>query len=261
MVQDLLMASGKPELVLLHGLSASGRTWQDVAPLLTEHYQVFAPTALGHRGGPPVHARPTTVTAIVDWAQGYLDEHELQQPYLVGHSMGGYVALELARRGRARSVCAIAPGGFWGTGDGLRSTAMALAATNDSLVRRLRPVVPFVMRSATVRRLWFRDGAEHGDRISAARGVEILDDFLGCGVRAEVFSTDDQQLAPLDPLPCPVTVVWCERDRIISPACFDANARERLPHARFLTLPGVGHDPKMDAQELVARTIFQVMAH
>lgn len=254
------MASEKPGLVLLHGLSASGRAWQDVVPLLTEHCQVFAPTALGHRGGPPVGAHPTTITDIVDWAQGYLDEHELQRPYLVGHSMGGYVALELARRGRARSVCAIAPGGFWGTGDGLRVAALALMSREDSVVRRLRPVVPFVLRSATVRRLWFRHGAEHGDRISAARGVEILDDFLGCVVKAEVFSTDDQQLAPLNPLPCPVTVAWCEHDRVSSAACFAANARERLPHARFLTLPGVGHDAMMDAPELVARTILEVMA-
>lgn len=250
------MASDKPDLVLLHGLTGSGRAWQDVVPLLSEHYQVHAPTALGHRGGPPPRTHPVTISDVVDWAESFLDERGLRRPHLVGHSMGGCVALELARRGRAASVCAIAPGGFWATGDGLRAASLALAARDDAAARRLRPVIPFVLRSAVLRRLWFRDGARHGDRISAARGVEIVDDFLGCTVKQEVFATDDQQFATLDPLPCPVTVAWCEYDRLIPPSSYAPNARERLPQARFVTLPDAGHDPMMDDPKLVARTIL-----
>jgi hypothetical protein len=65
--------------------------------------------------------------------------------------------------------------------------------------------MPLVLKSSMVRRLAFQDVACHGDRINAQRGVEIFDDFLGCTVIREVFSTDDEQIAPLDPLPCPIT--------------------------------------------------------
>ena len=114
------------------------------------------------------------------------------------------------------------------------------------------------MKSSRARRLWFQAGACHGDRISAERGLQILDDFLGCTVRDEIFSTDDEQIAPLEPLPCPVTVAWCEKDTIVPVASYGARAQERLPHATFETLPDTGHDPMMDNPKLVARTILTV---
>ena len=73
-VPNFLMASDKPPLVLLHGITMSGNAWQDVVPLLSDHHEVFTPTALGHRGGPPVQRRPATITDVVDAAQRYLDE-------------------------------------------------------------------------------------------------------------------------------------------------------------------------------------------
>src|SRR4051812_47362954 len=97
-----------------------------------------------------------------------------------------------------------------------------------------------------VRRLWFQEDACHGDRISAERGVQILDDFVKCTVRNEIFSTDEEQIAPLDPLPCPITVAWSEKDAIVPVASYGTNARKRLPHATFKILVDVGHDPMMD---------------
>ncbi|OBF03466.1 hydrolase [Mycobacterium sp. ACS4054] len=254
------MASDRPALVLLHGLTASGLAWQDVIPQLSSYHQVYAPTAPGHRGGPAVQRRPVTVDDMVDWAEHYLDEQGLQRPHLAGHSMGGFLAIELARRGRAATVCAFAPGGFWATGDGLRAKSMAHVHGGRGALRMARPIMPLMLKSARARRLVFQTGACHGDRISARRGVEILDDFLGCTVADEVGSSDDQQIAPLDSLPCPVTVVWSEKDVAIPVAWYEANARERLPGATFLTLPDAGHDPMMDDPELVARTILSVTA-
>ncbi|MBE1547771.1 pimeloyl-ACP methyl ester carboxylesterase [Mycobacterium sp. OAS707] len=113
------------------------------------------------------------------------------------------------------------------------------------------------MRSATMRRLWFRgSAAEHGDRITAQRGVEIADDYLACTLRSEVFSTDEEQVAPLDPLPCPITLAWSEKDAMLPVASYGPNARERLPQATFIILENVGHDPMMDDPALVARTIL-----
>lgn len=258
MVSDFLMASDKTALVLLHGGAASGRAWQDVVPVVSRYHQVYAPTAPGHRGGPPVRRRPATAADLVDWAERYLDEQGLQRPHLVGHSMGGYLAIELARRGRAATVCAFAPGGFWASGDGLRARTLSRALGGAGIARLMRPIMPLVSKSPRVRRLMFQEGACHGERISAQRGVEILDDFLGCTVANEVFSTDEEQIAPLDPLPCPVTVAWSEKDEIVPVTSYGPNARARLPQATFVTLPDVGHDPMMDDPELVARTILSV---
>ena len=244
--------------MLLHGGTASARTWRDVIPLLSDRYHVYSPSLLGHRGGPAPHRRPVTANDIVDWAAGYLDENDLARPHLAGHSLGGYVAIELARRGRAASVCAMSPGGFWGTGDGLRARTMGKVAKSKGPARAIRPFLPIILKPAWVRRLWFSSGAVHGDRVTVERGVEIFDDFLGCTVMREVFNSDDQQVATFDSLACPVTVAWAEKDKILPLDDYGPIVRKRLPQATFEVMPGVGHDPTMDAPDLVAQTILRV---
>ncbi len=253
------MASDRSAVVLLHGLTASGAAWQDVVPHLRPHHETYTPTAIGHRGGHPVQRRPATVYDVVDWAESYLDEHKLHSPHVVGHSMGGFVAIELARRGRAATVCALSPGGFWSPGDGLREVTMSKVTRGAGIARLTRPITPVVLKSATMRRLWFGGaGAVHGDRITAQRGVEIIDDYLGCTVYNEIFSTNDEYVAPLDPLPCPITLAWSEKDALLPVDSHGPAARERLPQAQFTILPDVGHDPMMDDPALVARTILDV---
>jgi pimeloyl-ACP methyl ester carboxylesterase len=94
------MAPDNSALVLLHGGSWSGDQWRDIAPLLFTHHDVYTPSALGHRGGPVVQRRPVTMWDVIDESERYLDERGLDRPHLAGHSMGGFIALELARRGR-----------------------------------------------------------------------------------------------------------------------------------------------------------------
>ena len=103
------MAPDKPPLVLLHPILCSGRIWDDVVPLLSTHHEVYTPTLLGHRGGPSVQRHPATIIDVIDAAERFLDDQQLARPHLVGNSTGGYVAIELARRGRAATVCALSP--------------------------------------------------------------------------------------------------------------------------------------------------------
>src|SRR5689334_8577002 len=104
--------SGEP-LVLLHGILGSEGVWRGVVPLLAGDFDAIATTALGHRGGLEPAERPLTIAQLVDGAERQLDELGLDRPHLAGNSLGGWIALELARRGRARTVCALCPAGFW----------------------------------------------------------------------------------------------------------------------------------------------------
>src|SRR5690606_20547675 len=92
---------GEP-VVLLHGVTCSKNVWQKVVPLLSPHYEVFAFTALGHQGGTAAKSG-TGIQDVIDDAEATLDQLQLDRPHLVGNSMGGWVAIELARRGRASS--------------------------------------------------------------------------------------------------------------------------------------------------------------
>ncbi len=255
------MASGNSALVLLHGILMSGNGWQDVVPLLSNHHQVYTPTTAGHRGGPPLPRSPATVDDLVDAVERFLDERGLERPHIAGLSLGGWMAIELARRGRAATVCALAPGGFWSAGDSAQTHVKKQIhkfVTMGRLARPVRPVVALAMKSATVRRIGFRDAACHADRITAAQSVDAVDDIIGCTVNVDDLLGSGEHIAPLDPLPCPVTIAWSGNDRVIPvPAC-DKIARERVPQASFTTLPGVGHVPMVDDPDLVARTILEV---
>jgi pimeloyl-ACP methyl ester carboxylesterase len=100
-----------------------------------------------------------------------------------------------------------------------------------------------------------RDAALRGDRISAERAVEIVDDTLGCTI-LDIHNNNDEHCAPMDPLPCPITIAWAEKDTVLPLELYGMIARDRLPGAAFSVLPDVAHVPMLDDPELVARTIL-----
>ncbi|MGA9356759.1 MAG: alpha/beta fold hydrolase [Mycobacterium sp.] len=170
----------------------SDSAWRDTIPLVAVHHEVFTPTAIGHRGGPPVQRRPVTIWDVIDAAERYLDEHGLERPHLAGNSMGGFVALELARRGRAQSVSAFSPAGLWS--DALRARVIKRVRRATAMTRIARDIAPLVMKPPPLRPWAMRDLAWHGDRISAARAVEAANDRLACSIIDDVFRKGDEQV-------------------------------------------------------------------
>jgi pimeloyl-ACP methyl ester carboxylesterase len=65
-----------------------------------------------------------------------------------------------------------------------------------------------------------------------------------------------EEIAPLEVLPCPITLAWSGEDAVLPVAVNGAVARRRLPHADFVVLEGVGHVPMIDDAASVARTIL-----
>jgi pimeloyl-ACP methyl ester carboxylesterase len=249
------VASDKPALVLLHPASSSGRIWQHLVPLVSDHFEVHTPTLLGHRGGPAAKWHPATFTDLVDSAERYLDEHGLDRPHVAGNSGGGGVAIELARRDRAATVCAMSPGGFWSTDDGSATRIFNQIRLGGKILRLINPVAPLVLKSAVGRRIVLRNFVCHGERLSADRALDLyFADPLACTVMNDLASSPP--LEPLDPLPCPVTLAWAEVDRLLPATPYGQTARQRLPGASWITLPGVGHNAMIDDPELVAKTIL-----
>ena len=233
--------------------------WRDVIPLLAADYDVIAPNALGHKGGPTPGARPTPYRDVVDAAERQLDSLAIGKAHLVGNSMGGWMALELARRDRALSVCAISPAGMWALGGARNSVRSKRLRSGLRMGRRTRPILGLAYRSRLVRRFALINVSADGGRVSRLDALTLTDDMLGCTIAEDLLSTDEH-FAPLDPLPCPVAVVWCEKDRVFPEREFSALVQERLPAASYEVMPAVGHVPMLDAPELVAQSIRAAIA-
>jgi pimeloyl-ACP methyl ester carboxylesterase len=150
-----------PPLVCLHGFTDTWRIWELVLPKLERHHDVLAPTLPGHAGGPPLPRR-LGAGLMADAVERAMDEAGLGTAHLAGNSLGGFVALQLAARGRAESVVALAPAGGWAAGDASWREAVGFFATLHEGASRRRPT-PTPSRPA--RR---GGGARRGSSSSAA---------------------------------------------------------------------------------------------
>lgn len=252
----LRAGSGEP-LLLLHGILCSERVWSTVVPLLSTHHEVIAPTLLGHQGGPSATARPGRLEHIVDELERLLDSLDIERAHIAGNSLGGWIAIELARRGRALTVCALSPAGAWDSASptAAKRPRILLAAIHDT--RRSRPMLPLLAYSKRFRRWALRNTALHGERVGRDAFLGLADDTLGCEL-AEDLLLSTNQLASLDPPPCPITIAWSAADRIFPVAVNGTRARQLIPGARFIVLDDVGHVPMLDDPQLVASTILAV---
>lgn len=242
----------KPPLLLLHGVTMSAAAWDGVVPLLADRFDLIVPTAAGHRGGPTLHERPT-IEALVDATEALLDERGLATVHVAGNSMGGWIAVELARRGRARTVCAFSPAGLWTAGARDETHATNTLRRARRLAAATRFVAPVALGVPLVRRVAMRDVAERADRLTRRQAVESTRDLLGCDAADDLLGTTEQ-VEPLERT-CPITIAWADGDRIFPPEVNGVTARERIPHAHFVMLRGVGHVPMIDDPALCAKTI------
>lgn len=240
-------------LVLLHGVTGSKTMWRHVEPLLSTRFETHAISALGHRGGTMAPGR-VTIRDVVDDAERSLDRLGLDRPHLAGNSLGGWVALELARRNRARSVCALSPAGCWESAAGNHQYGARKLRSTVAMTRRTRWALPVLAHLAPVRRFALRDNAEAGQRVSAADLLTLADDLLACTVWDDLLSTSDE-LGPMSPLPCPVTLAWSERDRILPIGVYGRYARQLFPEATWAPIAHVGHVPMLDDPAAVAVAI------
>ncbi|WP_306360878.1 alpha/beta fold hydrolase [Nocardia sp. CC227C] len=244
----------KPPLLLLHGVTMSGLAWKELLPSLSERHEVLAPTLRGHRGGPPPRRRPVRVRDLVDDMERLIDEKGWDTAHLAGNSLGGWIAVELARRGRARTVCALSPAGFWSAGDEEQQHGTTILRWLARLASATHTLAPVGLAVPPVRKLVLHSVAQHGERLSRADAAAVVRDLVGCAVTADILSSTEE-IAPLDPVPCPMTIAWSEHDRILPLDVNGAIARERVPGARFEVLTGVGHVPMIDDPARVVRVI------
>src|ERR1041385_5509328 len=95
---------GEP-MLLVHGFTDTWRAWTPVLAALEEHHEVLVPTLPGHLGGDPMPpGQPISVGAVVDRLEELMDAAGMPRAHLVGSSLGGWLCLELALRGRGLSV-------------------------------------------------------------------------------------------------------------------------------------------------------------
>jgi pimeloyl-ACP methyl ester carboxylesterase len=247
---------GEP-LLLLHGMGSSRRDFAPVVPELATSFEVVALDLPGSGLSPHLRRRPT-VTAITDAVEHTLDAEGLGAVHVLGNSLGARVALELARRGRARSVVAIAPSGmnlpaeraYQGAGLALarvafRSTAPLVEPLSRSTLGRAS------MLAALKARPW---RSTPDEALGARDGFSDARDYWRTLVWALLLDVP----RGMDRITCPVTLVQGTADLIASGQT--VRYLPLIPGSRFRPLLAAGHAPQSDRPTTVVRLVERTAA-
>lgn len=246
-----------PPLLMLHGVGSARPDWASLLPHLTPDFDVLAVDLPGHGASAPVPGRPT-IGALTDAVEAELDARGLGAVHVYGNSLGGRIALELARRGRARSVVAVAPSGTSVLPERLyQLTGMAVARL---AVRALRPALPVLARSRVPRTVLMAGlraqpwKASEDELLALPAGFGSSPDFWRQLLWALLL---DVPLGVRE-IRCPVT---------LAQGLFDPVAPMQTPRFAALVegstlalLPWSGHAPHSDQPALLARLVRETAA-
>ena len=246
--------SGDP-LVLIHGVGSQWQVWEPVLPALERERDVIAVDLPGFGGSPtlPIGVVPNA-RALAGAVAGFLDGLGIDRPVVGGNSLGGWVALELAVRGRARAVVGVSPAGFAAPWEQPLSRAQLRASAG--VPRRAPALIEQLLRRPRGRKLALGGMMGRPERMPAAAAVAGTRNLTTSpGFDGTLSTITRDRFTRAEQVGVPVTLVWGTRDMVLFPWQVRRALRE-LPRARHVPLPGAGHVPMWDEPETIVRELL-----
>ncbi|SDF57569.1 Pimeloyl-ACP methyl ester carboxylesterase [Blastococcus fimeti] len=257
-----------PPLLLLHGIGNSAQTWAGVVDRLAASHTVIAPDLLGHGSSD----KPRGDYSIAGYANGMRDllsVLDIEQATVVGHSLGGGIALQFAYQfpERCERLVLVGSGGL---GPELSLSLRAATVPGSEAVLTALTHLPLPLRTG-LRALdavgravgWNRaqDLAEAGEAMLALSDVEARRAFLR--TLRSVVDARGQCVTAIDRLylaeAIPMMVIWGRRDPIVPVAHAEA-VRELVPSARVEVFEHAGHWPHLAQPDRFAEVLLDFIA-
>jgi pimeloyl-ACP methyl ester carboxylesterase len=247
-----------PPLMLLHGTNSSRSIWKPLLPHLSNEREVFTVDLPAHGQSPPSSFTPpawaTEVAAL-------LDHLGLERVAVVGHSAGGWTALELAKLGRATGVLALTPAGLWRKhSPPITDATLVVNWWLGQILGERAVTTP--LRTKMGRRMSLRQISAAPADVPAEDATAMVKTVLASKHFPEHFRQtrrlrflDGQQIPP----DIPVHVVWGSKDRIARART--SHHTDQLPeHATVETWPDCGHMLMWDAPQRVLHAALTLAA-
>jgi pimeloyl-ACP methyl ester carboxylesterase len=233
----------------VHGIGGTRRIWDPVVAPLASEFEVIAVDLPGFGESAPLADPatpdpPTLARVLAD----HLDARGIATAHLAGSSLGAWIALELARLGRARSVTSLCAAGFWTRP--LLADGELPRRPGPVLARALLPIMGPLLRTRRGRRVVLGMNMAHPERVTHAEALDIVRAYATApGYPATNLAMRRTWFQGAEGIDVPVTLAWGEHDRLVRPPLVPP------PGWRTLLLPDCGHLPMWDDPELVVRVI------
>ena len=243
--------SGEP-LVLIHGLGATKLVWKPQVEALARERDVIAidMPGFGDSARLPAHQAPTAA-ALGAAISEFLTGIGVERPHVAGNSLGGWVALEMAKAGQAASACLLSPAGLWQMPLGPRSV------NTRGLAKLAKPLVMLLARREATRLRMLSTVVGRPENVPVDDALQMIRDWIDAPgyadsnqeMRRHVFEDPERVRVP-------VTIAWGELDRLVAPP----KEHRRPPCTDFIVLEGCGHTPNWDDPELITRVLLEASA-
>ncbi|MDD2903015.1 MAG: alpha/beta fold hydrolase [Syntrophales bacterium] len=256
-----LESGSGPPLLLLHGLGASGFSWRNNIGVLSRYFRVVAPDLPPHGRSPAPPDGDYSLEGQVQGLVGFLDHLGIPRAAVAGNSLGGGLALLLARDypDRVNALILLAPAAAL-----TRLPFIFYPLRLPGLGKMLAPfilgpwIIPFALRLIYHRRELITPQVVAGYAAPFREMQRRLALASLCRqVQLPPLTAVEAMLAHLRP---PIAILWGEQDRIL-PVSQAQWLRERLPQATIHLLPAVGHAPQEEAPAVVNEIIIDFLTH
>jgi pimeloyl-ACP methyl ester carboxylesterase len=246
--------TGAP-LLLLHPLGLSRRAWDPVLPALSSRFDVIAVDLPGHGDSPSLSGAGSDATpaGLAASVAGFLDRRNITAPHVAGDSIGGWIALELARLRPVASLALLSPAGLWRGGTPLYPR-LSLHGTHR-LVSRATNLLERLVSYRLGRVLALAQTHGRPARVDPGYARMEIRTFATCpGFKAIMKATKPLHYSAGSG--AAVSVAFGTRDFLLLPG--QSRHYEQLPPAsRIGSLPRCGHVPMPDDPEAVAAFIIE----
>ncbi len=252
--------AGAP-VILIHGIAASLYDWSELIPELTrEGYASYAVDLLGHGDSPKPETRAYRAQWLIENISSWIDSLRLSEPLiLVGHSLGGYIAMEFARRfaDRIRGLVLVSP--FYSRTQLpflLRRTYGRTNLRAFILERTPQWMFRFVVDMTSVA-MGHSSGAAHQlpEHIRRQTALDYIRTAPGVYHIPNEIPDANEHLSQIS---APTLVVWGERDRTLAPSSFPKLV-SALPNARGKSI-NAGHVPHQSDAPIFNRMVLDFLA-
>jgi pimeloyl-ACP methyl ester carboxylesterase len=248
-------------IVLVHGLGGTWRSFGQVPERLAERYRVVAIDLPGFGRSKPLPDRTFPLDVVGDRLAEALDDLGIDRHLLVGHSMGGGVAIAYAaeRPQRVSGLVLIAPAGLVASGAVRPSWRRpGLHRLGREATRFAEPLLVAsgrLRRAALSRLVHDPDALRRADVLALVRGSVRGRATGPAGIEIVHAGLLDR----IDRLTMPTVVIWGERDHVVGPGGAARFARA-LPDGRLVFLPDTGHLPQLERPDEVVQAISGLAA-
>ena len=250
--------NGPIKLVAIHGLGSASSAWKLLQSKLDSRFELITLELPGHENSKITATSDMTPSILAEMVNGALEEDGILKFHLIGNSLGGWVALEMAAKfpNQVQSVTALAPAGLWLKPKEHRNMQLSF---NRYLAKLTKKINGKIIRLKFFRRIGFQAVSPRWKSLSIQTCLDAANAMASATGYFEIWdATFGNKFDKSISANIPVTILFGDSDKTL-PAKTSQEKSLAPSHCEWVVLPNTGHAPMWDEIDSVIKYLYQTV--